>query len=191
MPVLEVVMRQELRGQDIQNTFFYEGPTLAIADGQNLAIALGNLWTTHLVAALVPEWRITHADCRIASTQGQPYVPAEFADVVGTATTEGLPSRLAILATFSVAVPSPNRKRIYLSGWSDVVNDEGSPASATLGGVLAWMAAVNGITTINGKSIRHVVTRRSGTPAYVTSYNQLTTVQVSTEFADLSSRRDG
>jgi len=191
MPVLELIMQQTLRGQDIQNTFFYEGPTLAIADGQNLSLAIRDLYNTWLAAALVPEWALRSALCRIASVQGQPYVPAEWADIVGTSTQPGLASRQAILATFSVAVPSPNRKRVYLSGWSEVANDEGVPASGTLGGILSWMAAINGITTINGKAVQHVVTRRSGNPAYVTSHNALTTVQVSTGFADLQSRREG
>ena len=190
--VTRITLLGSLAGEDSQNTFWYECANFDVAASLLLAPAVASIMATHfefawstqftLSAALVNIWE---ADPAYIPT---PSLPVSFTPIVGDANGELNVQGTSLLLNFKAFTLPPNRKRLFVGGFTEDTNTAtGIPSSALLAAGVAAVDELLEDITVGGQDFEFAVVRLSADGRYLDS-NALTAGTVSNRWAGLRSR---
>jgi len=188
MAVLELQIRWNLGLVPMQSVHYAVGDTL---DGSHLAgfnTFVRDAYFTHLRTFLSTSFALQQSLGRVVSVQGSPYVPLTTTVFSGTLAQEVLPLGSTLLCQFSRNAPSPNRKRVYLSGFTTNNLNLGVPAGGLVAAVNNWGTALVGMTAILGAAARYAVGRYIGNPPYIPTAFPLEQANCSVTYGHMESR---
>lgn len=188
MAVLEVQIRWQLNGVAQQNVHYAVGPTLTAGNLQAFNTFIRDAYFTHLRTFLSTTWALQQSQGRVVSVQGSPYVPLSTTVFSGAGNLEVLPLGHTLLVQFTRNSPSPNRKRVYLTGFTVGNLQSGVPAGGIVAAANAWAAALVGLGSIEGQAAQYAVGRYSGSPAYMPTAFGLEQGSASTTYGHMESR---
>lgn len=188
MAVLEVQYRWTFNGVTQQNVHYAVGDTLDSSDLQAFADFIDAIYDNRLQSFFGTGWTSIDPIGRVVSTQGNPYIPLPTTPFSGTGNLEELPLGATLLVQFYRSAPAPNRKRVYLSGFTVGNLANGVPANGLVAAAQLWADDLRDLTLLNAKTASYAVGRYTGTPAYMPTAFQLTNYTVSTTFGHMESR---
>lgn len=190
--IIRVTLRYTLADQDLLNTFYWVGDNPVLADAVILADNFANIlesrfeanWTDDLAVgtALINLWQTSPPDPLF------PSIPTSVAAVSGAQTGDTLPQGTSLLLNFKAYALPPNRKRLYVGGFCENVNETGLPSAAII--AQGNLAVADLLTTqvVNTHNYLPAVVRLSSLGAYV-DHHVLDSGFTSANWARLRSRR--
>lgn len=188
MAVLEVQIRWRIGLVQQQSVHYAVGPTLTAGNLQAFNTFVRDAYFTHLRTFFTTSFQLEQSLGRVVSVQGSPYVPLTTTTFAGTANLEVLPLGSTLLVQFSRNSPSPNRKRVYLSGFTVGNLANGVPANGLVAAANNWAAALVGLGAIEGQAAQYAVGRYTGSPAYMPTAFGLEQGNASTTYGHMESR---
>lgn len=188
MAVLEVQYQSNFHLRAQSNVHYAVGDTLDETDLQAFADFISDAYFDQLESFLGTGWNSDGAIGRVVSVQGNPYVPLNTQIFQGDANLEQLPLGHTVLVQFYRNAPAPNRKRVYLTGFTVGNLNAGVPANGLVAACSAWAVQLLGLTSLNGKAASYAIGRYTGSPPYIPTAFQLTNHRTSTTFGHMESR---
>lgn len=188
MPVLEIQARWTLGTTPMQSVHYWVGDTL---DGGDLPIAAATVedaYFDNLRQFLHISFNLEDFLGRVVSVQGSPYVPCGNTQWSGILNQELLPLGHTVLTQFTRNAPSPNRKRVYTTGFTVFNLSSGVPGNGLVAAANAFGDQLLGISQLGLKPAQYAVGRYTGSPAYMPTAFALEQCSTSTTFGHMESR---
>lgn len=190
--IVRVILRYTLNDQDMLNSFWWVGDNAILADAEELAdIFAGVLsarfetnWSDQISqqTALINMWETSPPQPLF------PSIPTAVPAISGDQTGDVLPQGTSLLLNFKAYGASPNRKRLYVGGFCENVNDQGLPSSAIVAQGNLAIADLLETQTVNTHDYLPVVVRLTEEGTYV-NHRVLDNGFTSANWARLRSRR--
>lgn len=192
MPIFQIVLNQTLFGKASSNVFYYESATLSLADTQTIADNLRAAYNLRLGAYQGLLWSLDNFISRRVDVPGLPGVPGSFTlgPLGGANPNDHLPENAGIFVAFKAVTTVPNKAGNFIYGITEDVWDSSAFWDSTfLTDALLWAAdtltAGIGLPT----NAFRISARFTGTPPFVSLFNQLTTFTIRDRNSGLRNRR--
>lgn len=188
MAVLEIQFRWTVNGVFQQSVHYFDGPTLDASDLPAAAAIVEDAYADFLLTFLGTGWIQQQTRGRVVSTQGLPYTPLPFLGMNGSGNLEELQLGHTVLVSFYRNSASPNRKRVYHTGYTvgNLIN--GVPANGIVAAHQSWADRLLSIASIGLKVASYAIGRYTGSPPYMPTAFPLTSRAVSTTYGHMESR---
>jgi len=190
--IIRVTLVNTLGDQDLMNSFAWVGNAALPEDAELLADAFSAIldsafdfaWSTGYA------WGVARFNlwAAVVNNPLNPSIPTLVPSGAGDANGDVLPQGTSLLLNFKTYGQPPNRKRLYIGGFTVGSNVGGLPNSALL---TAGQAAIDDLLTpitVNAHDYEPISLRLGPDGEYL-AHNVLTTGFVSANWARLSSRR--
>lgn len=113
--------RQTLAGQQVENSFYFEGTGVTTGNTDAIAQAIANAWNVDLVARCSADWSLDSIIWRVLpGLPGQPFQPANVPalPLVGTNVEQGLPTTVSLTLSQTTDGGPPYRGHLALTGFT-------------------------------------------------------------------------
>lgn len=188
MAVLEIQARWTLNGVAQQSVHYFTGDTLDGGDLPLAAASVEDAYFDNIRQFLHVGFNLEEFLGRVVSTQGSPYVPCNNTQWDGILNQEVLQLGSTLLVQFTRNAPSPNRKRVFLSGFTIFNLGSGVPGNGLVAAANAFGDQLLNISQLGSKPAQYAVGRYVGSPAYIPTAFALEQATTSITFGHMESR---
>ena len=190
--VIRVNLIGALGDQDPQNTFAWVGDAAILADALLLAewlsIKLDQYFDANMTTGLLYGRAVINMWDAVVNDPLKPGIPHDVPTWAGDQTPDQLPQGTSLLLNFKAYGLPPNRKRMYVGGFTEADNTAGLPSSALIAQGNSFIEDMLLTKTVNTHDYLPIVLRLGAEGQYLT-HRVLDSGFCSANWARLRSRR--
>jgi len=194
MTVLRVRVNGSFRGNDSINILHYSGPSIVVADYQEIVDGIAAVYNSTLIAQLSNDWSVTTMTVydMDAPTLFGVDVPITGGTLTGSNGGGTLPPGTALYVRWRFIGPKPNRGGTFLSGWTTAATGTGGGVDSSAETAAAnWATNIQGLTFATAPPVGLVIYSRSLSTQGLPVVNPVSAFEVKGEWSGQSRRRIG
>lgn len=193
MSIFQVTWKQRWLAQEIRNTFYYQTTVgdPSTSEWGDIADEIRADLVIHHVPFATVDWNFYAIDYRKVDVAGLLSFEAlpTLGTLVGTSTSDDLPTQVAILVSVKGVTVAPNRARTYLGGLGENVVTDSLVGTGFLASFETLIDLQSALNTAGTNPLTRVAARWNTAHTMVTAWNDISGQSSKTSLVPATQRR--